>query len=136
MLRNCPVKDLLGALGPPTRCREMSATSTLYLYDQLGLRFWADPVISLVSELQLVLETQSRPVFPTESFAGPLSYQGQPLTLPVPASQLAQGKWPGFRPNVDYQKYAWSVYELHTPCLCYTAFISRTTDNVEWLSIS
>jgi len=114
----------------------MSATNTLYLYDELGLRFWADPSTSLVGELQLVLETQPRAVFPTHPFAGLLSYQGQPLALPVPASQLAQGKWPGFRLNGDYQHYAWSVYELNTPCLRYAAFISRTTDNVEWISIS
>jgi len=134
--RGHPISDLLRALGPPTRCLAMSATNTLYLYDELGLRFWADPNTCLVGELQLVLETQPRAVLPTHPFAGLLSYQGQPLALPVPASRLAQGKWPGFRLNEDYQQYAWSVYELRTPYLRYAAFISRTTDNVEWVSIN
>jgi hypothetical protein len=55
-----PVRDLLRALGPPTRCLAMSATNTLPSYDQLGLRFWADSTTTLVGGLQLGLETQPR----------------------------------------------------------------------------
>ena len=127
---------LLRALGPPTRCLAVSPTNALYLYDQLGLRFWAAPATGLVGELQLVLETQPREVFPTQPFTGLLSYEGQPLALPVPAWRLAQGQLPGFQLNEDYQQYAWPVYELATPFLRYTAFVSRTTEYVEWLSIS
>jgi hypothetical protein len=134
--RGSPVRELLWALGDPSRCLALSTTNTLYLYDQLGLRFWAEPSTGLVGELQLVLETQPGAVFPAQPFTGLLSYEGQPLALPVPASQLAQGRLPAFQLNEDYQQYAWSVYELNTPYLRYVAFISRTTANVEWLSIS
>jgi len=134
--RGSSVADLLRALGPPTRCLTLSATSTLYLYDQLGLRFWAAPTTGVVGEVQLVLETQPREVFPTHPFTGLLRYQGQRLALPVPASLLAQGTLPGFELEQEYQRYAWTVYALTTPSLRYTAFISRTTDHVEWLSIS
>ena len=136
MPRGSPVQDLQRALGPPTRCLTLSATNTLYLYDQLGLRFWAAPATGLVGELQLVLETRPEVVFPTHPFTGLLRYQGQRLALPVPASLLAQGTLPGFQLDGEYQRYAWTVYARTTPALRYTAFISRTTDHVEWLSIS
>jgi hypothetical protein len=92
--RGSPVRELLRALGDPSRCLALSTTNTLYLYDQLGLRFWAEPSTGLVGELQLVLETQPGAVFPAQPFTGLLSYEGQPLALPVPASQLAQGRFP------------------------------------------
>ena len=102
--RGSPAAGLLRALGPPTRCLMVSPTNALYLYDQLGLRFWVAPTTSLVGELQLVLETQPRAVFPTQPVTGLLSYEGQPVALPVLAGRLAQGQVPGFQLNEDYQQ--------------------------------
>ena len=135
--RGSTVSALTHALGQPDRILPMhhnnTPINTLYIYDQIGIRFWAKDEI--VSELQLVLETKESETFPVRAFVGPIEYRGQTLFPPVPSSFFTSGGLPGFVQDTDRLQYGTIVYEAKTPHLMYTVPISNLTGNTQYISI-
>lgn len=136
--RHSTVADLAAALGPPSRVLPLYykevLQNTLYLYDELGIRFWA--VHEVVTEWQLVLETKAADVFPKQAYTGALDYQGQALPVPLPGHLLASGQLPGFVLDGDAQQYGVTTYRCAGPPLTYAATLSRQTDNIATISVS
>ena len=136
--RGNTVTNLIQVLGEPDRVLPMHynnvLVNTLYLYDHLGIRFWAKG--EQVSELQLVLETEARETFPIHSFTGQFEYKGYSLLPPVPGSLLASGELVGFEQDTDVLQYDRVVYIARTPQIKYTVLISNVTRNVKYVSIA
>ncbi|MDQ2771452.1 MAG: hypothetical protein M3Y54_13250 [Bacteroidota bacterium] len=63
-------EKLVPLLGPPNRIMDLQYNNTVYIYDQFGIRLWAEA--GVVSELQLALETEARDTFPKSAFVGPI----------------------------------------------------------------
>ena len=138
VLRGSPVDNLLHALGKADRILPImynnALVNTLYIYDHLGIRFWAKG--DIVSELQIVFETEQRETFPTYSFIGPLDYKGNILLPPVSNNVLVSSDLTGFVQDTDKLQYNRQVYIDETPLVKYTVLISNDTSNVKYISIS
>lgn len=136
--RRSTVADLTAALGPPSRVLPLYykevLQNTLYLYDELGIRFWAKN--DVVTEWQLVLETKAADVFPKQAYTGALDYLGLALPVPLPGSLFATGQLPGFVLDTDAQQYGVTTYRRAGPPLTYKATLSRQTGNVATVSVS
>lgn len=132
------VEAVAAALGQPSRVLPLYykevLQNTLYLYDELGIRFWAKNEV--ITEWQLVLETKAAEVFPTRAYTGPLAYQGQTLALPLPGSLLATGQLPGFQLDTDAKQYGITTYRSTGLPLTYVVTVSRLTPNVAIISVS
>jgi hypothetical protein len=132
------VASLYQLLGVPDRILPMLykelTINNLYLYDMLGVRFWAKQEV--VSELQLVLETTPRETFPTQAFKGGIYYQNCLLPIPISGTVFQQGLLPGFVQNDDRLHYGQVVFEHKTATGKYVVLINSTTGNVEYISIS
>jgi hypothetical protein len=132
------VASLYQLLGAPDRILPMfykeQPINNLYLYDMLGIRFWAKQEV--VSELQLVLETTPRETFPTKAFKGGIYYQNRLLPILISGTVSQQGLLPGFIQNDDRLQYGQVVFEHKTATSKYVVLISSTTGNVEYISIS
>ena len=136
--RGSSVNEITRVLGPPDRILPMHYNNlfvnTLYLYDQLGIRFWAKAEV--VSELQIVFETEERETFPVNSFVGPLQYKSYTLLPPVAGSTFMDNKLSGFVQDLERLQYDRVVYEAKTLKIKYTALVSKRTGDLQYLSIS
>jgi hypothetical protein len=132
-----PLGDLTQLLGPVSRVLPLYhkdvLQSMLHIYDQLGLRFWAHA--GMIREVQVVLETEERAVFPVHGFSGELVYRGQPVPLPMPGSLLTSGQLAGFVRDDDAARWSMTAYEAQLPQLRYYAIVHSITGNVKSISI-
>ena len=108
--------------------------NTLYIYDQLGIRFWAKA--DVVSELQIILETEKRETFPTHSFIGSFEYKGRVLLPPVSGNIFTNGELAEFVQDNDSLQYDREVYVANTPLMKYTVLISNSTNSIKYISVS
>ncbi|MDQ2771451.1 MAG: hypothetical protein M3Y54_13245 [Bacteroidota bacterium] len=138
VLRGSQVDTLVRVLGKADRILPITynnaLVNTLYIYDHFGIRFWAKG--DIVSELQIVLETEKRETFPAYSFLGPLDYKGHIFLPPVSNNLLVNGDLNGFVQDTDRLQYNRQVYVDRTPLIKYTVLISNITNNVKYISIS
>ncbi|GAB3634456.1 hypothetical protein GCM10027422_00460 [Hymenobacter arcticus] len=132
-----PVDALIQLLGPVDRVLPLYhkgvLQSLLYIYDQLGLRFWTHA--GVIGEVQVVLETGERDVFPVHSFSGKLVYRGQLVPLPMPGNLLMSGQLPGFVRDDDAARWHMIAYEAQLPPLRYYAIVHSVTGNVQSISV-
>lgn len=136
--RDTTAASLIQVLGEADRILPMQhnnvLVNTLYLYDHLGIRFWAKG--ELVSELQLVLETEKCETFPASSFAGSFECNSYSLLPPVPGTKLASGELGGFIQDTGALQYDRVVYVAQTPQIKYTAVLNNNTGNIKYISAS
>ncbi len=136
--RGSTVSEVTRVLGAPDRILPLNHNNvlinTLYLYDNIGIRFWAKAEV--VSELQVVFETEKRETFPANSFVGPLQYKNYVLLPPVPSSAFRSNKLIGFVQDLERLQYDRVVYEAKNTKIKYTALVNRITDNIQYISVS
>ncbi len=136
--RGSTVDNLVLALGKADRILPMQydnvLVNTLYIYDQLGIRFWAKA--DVVSELQIILETEKRETFPTHSFIGSFEYKGRVLLPPVSGNIFTNGELAEFVQDNDSLQYDREVYVANTPLMKYTVLISNSTNSIKYISVS
>ena len=130
--RGKAVSDLIFILGAPSRSMALEY-SVLHIYDHLGLRFWAKN--GVVSEFQIVLETEDHYALPSQAFVGLLQYRGQVLIIPVPGSLFSEREIRDFVQDTDPLQYGVVTYDAKLPRLTYSATMSKRTGNLQYLSI-